>query len=304
MKRIEMIHYIEQGKIDRKKWDECIGHSKAGLIYALSWYLDLTAPGWGGLVEDDYQAVMPVTMKKKFGITYLFQPFYSQQMGVFSRSWVNAAKTAEFIDAIPEFIRYGKFNLNYTNDTSGLKLPVSKNSNFELRLGRNYQDINEMYTDNTHRNIQKSLPFVELTDKITVPDLVRLKRENSAVPRPREHFEWMDCFVDKVMKMGHGRLIGAIVGDRLVAAAFFAVFAGRIYYLIPVSGEEGKNSRAMFGIVDYIIGNYAGTGLVLDFEGSNIPGIARFFTGFGARESRYDTLEINRLPAIFRLIKR
>ncbi len=298
-----MIGYIEHGSIDRRKWDDCIRGSKPSLIYALSWYLDVTAPGWGGIVEDDYVSVMPLPMKKKFGLTYIFQPVYTQQLGIFSKTWVNAEKAGEFLAAIPSFIRYGKFNMNFTNDLTGLEFRLSKNSNYELRLGRNYQDIREGYTENTSRNILKSLPFVELTEKIGVPDLVRLKRENDPVRRSRDQYEWMNCFVDKVMKMGHGRLVAAIVEDRLVAAAFIAVSGGRIFYLIPVSGEEGKMTRAMFSIVDYIIGNYAGTGLVLDFEGSNIPGIARFFTGFGAREVNYPTVTINRLPFFLRFIK-
>ncbi|HYW96046.1 MAG TPA: hypothetical protein VE870_10695, partial [Bacteroidales bacterium] len=251
----------------------------------------------------DYRAVMPLTIKKKAGIPYLFQPFYSQQLGIFSLTWVNTGKIAEFLDAIPSFVRYARINLNYTNDLHRDKYKVWLNSNYELRLGRNYQDIRDGFTDNTRRNIQKSLPFVELTEKITVPDLVRLRRENAPVRRSRDHYEWMSCFVDKVLEMGHGRLVGAIVEDRLVAAAFFAIFGGRVYYLIPVSGDQGKTSRAMFGIVDHIIGTYAGTGLVLDFEGSNIPGIARFFTGFGARETKYNTVSFNRLPLLLRFLK-
>ncbi len=298
-----MIRYIEQGKIDRKSWDECIRSSKAGLIYALSWYLDITAPGWGGLVEDDYRAVMPLTMRKKAGITYLFQPFYSQQLGIFSGTWVNPEKAGEFLSAVPPFIRYAHFNLNYTNDLRGINFPVQSNSNFELRLGRNYTDIHAAFSDNTKRNILKSLPFVELTEKIGITDLIRLRRENAPVKRPREHYEWMNGFIDKVIAMGYGRLTGAKIEGCLVAAVFFAVFGGRIYYLIPVSGDEGKTSRAMFSIVDHIIGSYEGSGMVLDFEGSNIPGIARFFTGFGAREIKYPTVTMNRLPAVFRLIK-
>ncbi len=299
-----MIKYIEQGRIDRRKWDACVEGSKAGLIYALSWYLDLTAPGWGGLVEDDYRAVMPLPMRRKYGITYLFQPFFSQQLGIFSRSWVNAEKTAEFLEAIPSFVNYVRINMNFTNDLNNLPFRKQENSNYELRLGRNYQDISDAYSDNTKRNIRKSLPFVEITENLGIPDLIRLKRENTPEKRPRRHYEWMNCLIDRILSMGNGRLIGATIDHELVAAAFFVIFAGRICYLIPVSGEQGKNSRAMFGIVDHVIGSYAGTGLVLDFEGSNIPGVARFFAGFGARESKYQTITLNRLPFLLKHFKK
>ena len=60
----------------------------------------------------------------------------------------------------------------------------------------------------------------------------------------------------------------------------------------------------MFAILDHGIGKYADTGLILDFEGSEIKGIARFFAGFGASPVYYNTLKINRLPFPYSLFKR
>ena len=79
---------------------------------------------------------------------------------------------------------------------------------------------------------------------------------------------------------------------------------GRIYYLTPVSNKEGKEKRAMFAILDYVIGKYADTGLILDFEGSQIPGVARFFAGFGAKPITYFHLKENRLPFPINLLKK
>ena len=53
-----MISFLKHGDIDRKKWDHCVMNSRQGLVYSLSWYLDLVAPGWTGLVEDDYKSVI------------------------------------------------------------------------------------------------------------------------------------------------------------------------------------------------------------------------------------------------------
>jgi hypothetical protein len=40
-------------------------------------------------------------------------------------------------------------------------------------------------------------------------------------------------------------------------------------------------------LVDQYIRKYAGRDIIIDFEGSMIPGIARFFEGFGAKETNY-----------------
>ena len=51
--------------------------------------------------------------------------------------------------------------------------------------------------------------------------------------------------------------------------------------------EEGRANRAQFLLVDYIIKTNSNSDYILDFEGSNIPSIARFYGGFGANATKY-----------------
>jgi hypothetical protein len=44
--------------------------------------------------------------------------------------------------------------------------------------------------------------------------------------------------------------------------------------------------------------------MTLDFEGSNIPGIARFYKGFGALPQTYYSLHQNRLPKLLQIFKK
>ena len=69
-----MIQYLEHNQIDKKKWDATI--EECGNIYAYSWYLDVVHPQWEALVEGDYDTVMPLTGGEKFGVHYLFQPYF------------------------------------------------------------------------------------------------------------------------------------------------------------------------------------------------------------------------------------
>ncbi len=41
------------------------------------------AKQWDALVWNDYEAVMPLTWNRKYGIAYLYQPFLTAQLGVF-----------------------------------------------------------------------------------------------------------------------------------------------------------------------------------------------------------------------------
>ncbi len=299
-----MIAYLENHQIDRKKWDACIDSSRAGLIYAFSWYLDLVSPGWTALVMNDYSMVMPLPLREKWGMKYVYQPVYTQQLGLFGNRMPDDALLKEFVDAIPHRIRYIHTNLHSLHREIPAEYPIKMKANYELKLNDPYEKIEAGYSSNTRRNITRSLPLTEIDEKVEIRDLIRLKREVENDPTRSKHYEWMNIFMEKLIEKGKGKMIGARSGEELVAVVFIAICRNRIYYLIPVSSETGKKSRAMFAIIDFIIGKYANTGLILDFEGSLISGIARFFAGFGARKNEYYTLNINRLPRLLRLVKK
>ena len=82
--------------------------------------------------------------------------------------------------------------------------------------------------------------------------------------------------------------------NNLVASSLIAIDAQRVYYLNGATNKEGRNVGASHWMVSEIMKNY--TGKIFDFEGSNIEGVARFYSGFGAKKTSYVTIKINRLP--------
>ena len=71
-------------QIDKTRWDDCLEASCNGLVYGHAWYLDVVCPGWKAWVWEEggeYQKVFPLTEGRKWGISYLYQPFFTQQLG-------------------------------------------------------------------------------------------------------------------------------------------------------------------------------------------------------------------------------
>ena len=99
------IKYLPREAIDDTKWDACIDNAGNGLIYAYSFYLDTMADNWDALVLNDYEAVMPLTWKKKYGIYYLYQSFLVAQSGLFGEM-IDAKLQDSFLKAIPGKFRY------------------------------------------------------------------------------------------------------------------------------------------------------------------------------------------------------
>lgn len=277
-----------------------IANSSAETIYAYSWYLDLVAVNWSAMVVDDYQFVMPVVWKRKVGMKYVYQPLYTQQLGVFGKEDADPEILHELLLKLYKKFRFVGINLNARNLVGEAEhFELTDKSNYVLPLDREYNHLFASFKTNAKRNIRKSVELSDLLDKnVSVEDLVRLKRENDVIQRSEEDYTWLKNLFNALLERGDAKIYATRTDGKLTAAALFAFSKTRAIYLLSASSQEGKDRRAMFRIVDTFIRDYASSGLFLDFEGSNIPSVARFFIGFGARAEIYQGVTCNRLPSM------
>ena len=85
-----------------------------------------------------------------------------------------------------------------------------------------------------------------------------------------------------------GEIYGAFTkNNELCAVALFATAHNKSIYLVGTSSKSGIKNKAMFLLIDDFIKKNSEHNITLDFEGSRIEGIARFYRGFGAIESKY-----------------
>ena len=152
------IRYLPQAHIDKGQWDRRIETASNGLVYAYSFYLDAMSKNWDALVMNDYEAVMPLTWNKKYGIAYLYQPFFCASLGVFGTS-VTGAITENFLLNIPAKFRYLDISLNHGN-LYKMNVPgLYERKNYILSLYDSYNNLYGRFSDNTKRNIKKAIQF-------------------------------------------------------------------------------------------------------------------------------------------------
>lgn len=309
-----MVQYLNHTEIDRKKWDECISGSRNCRAYALSWYLDTVCKNWEALVEGDYMAVMPLTARKKYGINYLFQPYFAQQLGIFSPGKISASEVENFLKAIPEKFRLIEICINTENSTE-ITLPsafagfsLKKNSNYELELNKDYQSVYKLYSENTKRNIKKAVQngISISSENVNVKAIVDLFRKNKGAEFPQlknDYYELIESLVKTGLKKNVVKCLGAFGPEKnLCAGAIFLIYQERAIFLFSASGEA-KNNGAMFLLIDRFISEYSETIHILDFEGSNNPGLARFYKSFASKEYVYLQLKKNNLPKYIKWLK-
>ena len=304
-----MIRYLRHSEIDRGKWDSCIRTSENGLIYAYSWYLDIIHPGWEALVKDEYAAVMPLTGGRKFGVSYLFQPFFAQQLGVFSTDCMNL-KDNEFINAIPAKFRFVEIRLNALNALPPTAKGVGNHADFLLFLDAPYGFLRNRYHTNTKRNLAKAennrLHLVKNVDIETVIDLFRANRGASVTHWGDAEYARLQHLANEAMQRNHAFIYGVTVpdSDEIVCGALFMRNNGRIIFLFSGCNEKGKSLQAMTFLLDSVIREYSNQQCALDFEGSDNANLARFYEGFGSENFAYQSFSVNRMSFLGRFLLR
>ena len=302
-----MIQYLKHKEIDKKKWDNALDQSFNNLIYAYSWYLDVVSPGWCALIEDDHNSLMPLTGNKKYGVDYLFPPYFAQQLGVFSKNKVSREKVQGFLDAIPSQYKFIEANLNIKNtfDLSGFKL--KKNTNIELDLNHSYEVLRKNFSEDTKRNIKKSEKHgVQLKKKVSPTDIISIFRKNTGKKINNltdKNYKVLLNLINTCIHKGYAEVWGAFSEGKLCAGVVWLVKDGRAIFLFSATDQGAKKSGAMFFLIDKFVQEHAGQKMILDFEGSNLPGLARFYKGFGSEEYVYLQIRKNNLPKIVRWLK-
>jgi len=301
-----VIKYLERKNIDNDKWNACINHSFNGNLYGYSWFLDIVGGEWDALIENDYERVFPLVHRRKFGIAYVYQPFFTQQLGLYSTTKLDSSALSAFIKAVPAKFKQVEINLNTLNKTEPGKYKLIPQLNHELDLIHDYGSIRKNYSDNLVRNIKKGEKAgLTISKNIKPDDIIHLFRQNRGGEishlREKDYLK-LKRIAYTCMYKGIANIQGVYGRDnQLVAGAFFILSNNKAIFLFSGLSEEGRQSGAMPFLIDSFIREHAGQHLTFDFDGSNDPNLARFYKSFGSKECIYQRLEINRLPGLVRV---
>lgn len=301
------IQYLTHAEIDKAKWDKCIDGSANGLIYGHSFYLDHMSKHWDALVLNDYEAVMPLTWNKKYGIHYLYQPFLTAQLGLFGNNIFMELLNA-FLDAIPKKFRYWDFYLNHQNVFALNNYQLYQRKNYVLDLNSSYERIYSAYRENIQRNIKKAN---QLGCK-AIKDFEAKKVIALAVEQMRTYTKESKENVERFRKLYdhlHSKeqaITYGILSDKeeLIASCIFFFSHNRAYYILVGNHPNGRTIGASHALIDAFIKDHAGKNLLLDFEGSDIRNLAFFYSSFGAKEELFAGIKLNRLPFYLKWIKK
>jgi len=291
------LRWISRSALDQIKWDACIDQCSWGKIYAKSWYLDfLTDSQWEAIVLDDYDFVMPIAYRRKFGIKYSYRPNFCQQLGVFSINSILDQKVLSLF--VNEFIKKYKhlhYPLNHQNMIDTLKEGHwVKRTNLVLNLNQSYEAIFKEYAEDLKRNLKKAQKAnLQITENVSNSDLINLYKAawQSKNQIPESDYVAFGKIIEFGKRNNFSRNIGVLKDGQLLAACFIIKYQKRLYYPFSAISENGRKYGATAFLIDEIIKQHASLDLYLDFEGSDIDSVKFFYQKFNPETESYFQLD-------------
>jgi hypothetical protein len=291
------IEIIPASQINFLAWDKCIQASKQNLIYGTTQWLNNLCDNWYGIVWNDYETVMPVCYRKKWGIPYAYMPPFTQQLGIFGPT--NITFETHFYKSIS----YGDYHFNthhYFNNA------VAK-TNFVIDLSVLYHTIAARYKKDLQHNLKKAAKEGFEYKEVSISVALSLYQQYYATRTPHvkaiHYFKFGNlCSLLEQQQRCFARCIYNN-SNQIMAVALLVRHEKRIYNMMNTTTPAGRNSEANHFLLDRIFHEFAGNDLIFDFEGSDLPGVKSFYEKFAPTSEPYFHLHFNRLPWPIKLLK-
>ena len=286
-------------------WDNCIANSINSLVYANTWYLDAMAETWDAYIWGDefvYRAVFPIPNKSKFGLKYIYPPFFIQQLGLFSLDDNIEEYTKLVLAQLEIDFKFIELNLNWKSNFGDRK------TNIILSLNKSYDFLLSGFSNNHKRNLKKAQKNIfNYKAAVKVDLIVHTFRNNRGADISTLETSDYQRFINLCSVADSKKLLitrGLFNNDILITGAVFMKFGKRLIFLFSGNSPEGKASGGLFNLLNLVIKEFADSDMLLDFEGSTNKGLARFYKGFGGDEECYYFYKKNNLPKVLKWLKK
>lgn len=277
-----MIKIIANKKIDKAKWDEAVERLDDAYNWFMSYdYLCALSPYWTGLVYGDYVAVMPLVYSPKVLKQY-YQPFFTRAFEVLGSE--DEAVKNKFFETLLSLKGFGHVAVEHSNGFFDENAVYQK-----LDLGLC------TYSKNTKRNIKKAETAELQVKNIDVDAFVAYYKSNTYRKLSGfrlKHFKMLRKLLVGMREKGCLTLHAVYMGEELLAIAAFILRPDKALYLCAAINDKGKANGASHFLIDQFIIQHKQSISELDFGGSNIEGVARFYKSFGAKDFSYSQVAL------------
>lgn len=295
------LQYIKHRDIDFAKWDNTIINSIIPFVFAQSFYLNSTCSNWDALIIGDYESVFPLPLKSKFGYTYLPQPPFTSQLGVYGK--VNMEIEQSIYNYVLEHYKLIDLELNVTNKIESEFTSQKNTYTIDYKLGYKFNQ-------NTKRNITKAFDNGFIVKRVNDKHILALSQKfiNPFLANEVNLSNETISLLDKLLinaKNEHAIFTFKVIDEEnnIKALAHFICNGKHALYLKGTNFDKADNSGSMHLLMKYAIEFFSDKAEIFDFGGGSKQGLANFYMGLGGQAKTYGFLQVNRLPWLIKIFK-
>lgn len=283
-----MIRRLKYNQIDFEKYSRCLENSQQRKYSASKEFLDITsARKWELLILNDYEAIMPVPFVRKMGFKFVVNPKLCQQLGVFSEidnEEINNQFLKFFID---------KYRIWYYgfNDVNQFTTNLSRRKNYLIHP-ENYDVVRQRYSPKRKRKLRLD-PEVLDNSKIETINFAEAERFISENSLGAKNEDDKKEFLKILSQLEKANLLEVIIfkyKSKIINALAIFTNSETVALLGTFNDKNNVKLSGSSVLIDHVISKNIDT-KIFDFEGSEIPAIEEFFTGFRPQLQTYPVIK-------------
>mgnify|MGYP000887149092 CR=1 FL=1 len=257
------------------------------------------AEDWYALVVGNYETVMALPVKRKFGMRMTGMPAFTQRFDISGP--YNLATKQRIAQAVLKFSKLIQINTSEEKIFEGFS--KRKRTNFFLDLSDSYEDIFNNYSEVCKKNLRQAAKRgCTLRDEVSIDEMLCLYQNayGTLSSYTEKHYSKFRSLVQfaKEKNFCHFSSVVDEVGDTVYAGVLLDD-GRRLYYMMGAPTEKGRHMRSTYFFMDAMIRRFAGSRAIFDFEGSDIPTVAKFYQSFSPQTEHYWEFYINQYPFPF-----
>jgi hypothetical protein len=304
----KQIQILASAQINPVKWNYCLENSSNELIYANYHFLNQLCDNWSALIISDYETILPLPWRKKFGIKYFYAPAFIQQLGFFG-NLVNLP-IQEIWKTVNGFAKFGDLFLNNANSEILENITYIEKTNFIIDLNNNYPKIYSNYSNDLIKNLLKSKKHaLKYSNGLSVERSIQ-EFKNQYQDRFHNYKDSDFLRIQEAClafsKSGNciTRTVYSESNLEMLSTALLLKSKNRLYLLMNATNNQGRIMAANHYLLDQIIHEFSEELLLFDFEGSERKGIQTFYESFRPKNQPYFYIRINQLPYWINMIRK
>lgn len=291
-----MIEFLQHSEIDKAKWNRCVARSLSSSIFADFDMLSLASPDWYALVSGDYQSVMPLIARRKWGVSYLCTPTFFSCGGLFADAPVDDELLRAFLERIPR--RFLRADLLLNENCPDIAQRTLRS--YRLALAQPFEVLAQGFSENCRRNI-KSAEKQNLTFSLSgeISEIINLFRRNRGANLSLRDSDYalLESCARYAQVRGWLEICSVFDSEgKLLAGAFMLRDYDKIRFWFSGRNSEQAASKSMFFLISNYLKMRSEESFIFDFNGSMNENIARFYRGFGAEVVEIPYIQIYKLP--------